>query len=171
LRPRIGTPKATISDLNRKTEVAPKTNPSEVASTKSHQSPPFKIVVPEVKEVDRTKAYLILEYEIRKFNIPVRLSELLKNEPFKKSIMKVLQPPTSVVNYDVISLQDENSAIIVVPHIEYVSDASPPFYISLNFHENILHNFLMESGDSHNVMPKVVMEELGLEITKPYQDL
>jgi hypothetical protein len=26
-------------------------------------------------------------------------------------------------------------------------------------------------GASHNVMPKVVMEELGLEITKPYQDL
>jgi hypothetical protein len=29
----------------------------------------------------------------------------------------------------------------------------------------------MDSIASHNVMPKVVMEELGLEITKPYQDL
>jgi hypothetical protein len=29
----------------------------------------------------------------------------------------------------------------------------------------------MYSGASHNVMPKVVMEELSLEITKPYQDL
>jgi hypothetical protein len=28
----------------------------------------------------------------------------------------------------------------------------------------------MDSSASHNVMPKVVMEELGLEITKPYQD-
>jgi hypothetical protein len=59
----------------------------------------------------------------------------------------------------------------VVPHIEDGSDASPPFYISLNVHDKILHNCLMDSGSSCNVMPKVVMEELGLEITKPYQDL
>jgi hypothetical protein len=59
----------------------------------------------------------------------------------------------------------------VVPHIEDGSDDSPPFYISLNVHDDILHNYLMDSGASHNVMPKVVMEELGLEITKPYQDL
>jgi hypothetical protein len=57
------------------------------------------------------------------------------------------------------------------PHIEYGSNASPPFYISFNFHDKILHNYLMDSGASHNVMPKVVMEELGLDITKPYQDL
>jgi hypothetical protein len=104
---------------------------------------------------------------LSKINIPIPLSKLLKNEPFKKSIMKVLQPPT----YVVISLQDENPTITVGPHIEDGSDASPHFYISLNVHENILHNCLMDSGASHNVMPKVVMEELGLEITKPYQDL
>jgi hypothetical protein len=57
------------------------------------------------------------------------------------------------------------------PHIEDVSDSSRPLYISLNVHDNIFHNCLMDSGSSHNVMPKVVMEELGLEITKPYQDL
>jgi hypothetical protein len=85
--------------------------------------------------------------------------------------MKVLQPPTSVVTSDVISLQDENPTITVGPHIEDGSDASPPFHISLNVHDKILHNCLMDSGASHNVMPKVVMEELVVEITKPYQDL
>jgi hypothetical protein len=29
----------------------------------------------------------------------------------------------------------------------------------------------MDSGASHNVISKVVMEELGMEITKAYQDL
>jgi hypothetical protein len=171
LRPRTGTPKATTSDQNSKTKVPPKSNPSKGALTKAHQPPPFKPVVPEVKEVDRPQAYFILENELRKIKILVPLSELLKNEPFKKSIMKVLQPPTSVVTSDVISLQDENPAITVGPHIEDGSDASPPFYISLNIHDKILHNCLMDSGASHNVMPKVVMEELGLEITNPYQDL
>jgi hypothetical protein len=108
---------------------------------------------------------------LRKTKIHVPLTELLKNEPFKNSIMKVLKPPIFSMTYDVINLQDENPEITVGPHIEYGSDASPPFYISLNVHEKILHNFLMDSCASHNGMPKVVMEELGLEIAKPYQDL
>jgi hypothetical protein len=57
------------------------------------------------------------------------------------------------------------------PHIEDGFDASPPFYISLNVHDKILHNCLMDSGASRNVMPKFVIDELGMDITKPYQDL
>jgi ribonuclease HI len=85
--------------------------------------------------------------------------------------MKVLQPPIYIVTSDAISMYDENPAITLGPHIEDGSDASPPFYISLNFHDKLLHNCLMDSGASHTIMPKVVMEELGLEITKPYQHL
>jgi hypothetical protein len=85
--------------------------------------------------------------------------------------MKVLQPTPSSISSDVISLQDENPTITMGPHIEYASDASPPFYIYFIVHDKILHNCLIDSGASHNLMPKVVMEELGLDISKPYQDL
>jgi hypothetical protein len=50
-------------------------------------------------------------------------------------------------------------------------DSSPPFYTSLNIHDKVLHNCLMDSGASHNLMPKIVMEELLLEVTKAYNDL
>jgi hypothetical protein len=171
LRPRKCTPKATTSEKNRKIEVPPKPNPSKGALAKDHQPPPSKPDVPEVKEVYKPQASFNLEHESIKIKNPVPLSELFKNDPFKNSIMKVLQPPTSIVTIDVISLQDENPTISVGPHIKDVFDASTPFYISLNVHENILHNCIMDSGASHNVMPKVVMEELGLEITKPNQYL
>jgi hypothetical protein len=29
----------------------------------------------------------------------------------------------------------------------------------------------MHSGDSHNIMPKTIMDEIGLEVTKTYHDL
>jgi hypothetical protein len=29
----------------------------------------------------------------------------------------------------------------------------------------------MDSGSSHDLIPKIVMEELGLDVTKPYHDL
>ena len=35
----------------------------------------------------------------------------------------------------------------------------------------MIHNCLLDSGASHNLMPKEVMEALGLSITKPYHDL
>ena len=50
-------------------------------------------------------------------------------------------------------------------------DNSLPFYLSLNIHNKFLHNCLLDSGASHNLMPKKVMDELGLEITKQYHDL
>jgi len=139
--------------------------------SKTHSFPLSKPIAHETKEADKTPTFYSLEHELRKIKILVPLTELLKNEPFKKSIMKVMQPTPSSISFDVISLQDKSPAIIVGTHNDDGSDASPPFYISLNVHDNILHNCLMDSGASQNFMPKVVMKELGLYITKPYQDL
>ena len=55
--------------------------------------------------------------------------------------------------------------------VEDRDDSSPPFYTSLNIHDKVLHNCLMDSGASHNLMPKAFMEELGLEVTRAYHDL
>ena len=95
----------------------------------------------------------------------------MKTNLFRKTILKALQTPTHVTFSNTINLEDENPVITIGPHIKDRSGASPPFYISLNIHEKILHKCFMDSGSSHNVMPKVVMDELGLEITKNYLDL
>jgi hypothetical protein len=47
----------------------------------------------------------------------------------------------------------------------------PPFYLSLKIHDFILHNAMLDSGASHNLMPKAIMDKLGLDITRPYHDL
>ena len=44
-------------------------------------------------------------------------------------------------------------------------DEAPPFYLSLNVHDMSLHNAMLDSGASHNLMPKGVVEHLGLEVT------
>jgi hypothetical protein len=56
-------------------------------------------------------------------------------------------------------------------HIENSKDFFSPFYITQTVHDHLLHNYMLDSGASHNLMPKVIMENLGLEITRPYQDL
>ena len=47
----------------------------------------------------------------------------------------------------------------------------PPFYVSLSIHDMTLHNAMLDLGSSHNLMPKVIMERMGLEITRPHKDL
>lgn len=47
----------------------------------------------------------------------------------------------------------------------------PPFYVNLNIHDKILHNAMLDLGAWHNLMPNIVMEKLGIEITRPYKDL
>ena len=47
----------------------------------------------------------------------------------------------------------------------------PVFYITMLVHDKMLHNCFLDSGASHNLMPRAVMEALGLAITKPYHDL
>ena len=51
------------------------------------------------------------------------------------------------------------------------SEDVPPFYISLTIHDMFLLNAMFDSGASHNLIPKIIMEFLGLDITRPYKDL
>jgi hypothetical protein len=134
-------------------------------------SPAAKIPVPEVKEVPNPTSPFNFEHEIQKIRIPVPLSELVKHEDFKRILSKLLQPEPSFHPSDSINLQDEKPVVILGSMVEDRDDSSPPLYTSLNIHDKVLHNCLMDSGASHNLMPKTVMEELGLEITKSYHDL
>ena len=57
------------------------------------------------------------------------------------------------------------------PMTEPADDNSPSFYVSSTIHDKILHNCLLNTGASHNLMPKAVMEELSLDSTRPYHYL
>ena len=74
---------------------------------------------------------------------------------------------------DIVNQNDDQPALLFGPNIEgkFQEGVVPPFYISLNIHDKILHNAMHDSGASQNLIPKVVMERLGLEITRPYKDL
>jgi hypothetical protein len=83
----------------------------------------------------------------------------------------MLQSESSPNATDSINMEDEKPTMNLGPLIENKDDSSPPFYTSLNIHDKVLHNCLMDSRASHNLMPKSVMDELGLEVTKTYHDL
>jgi hypothetical protein len=105
-----------------------------------------------------------------KIKIYVPFNELIKNSEYRNQIIKMLKMEETS---DTLNIQDDHPAILFGPRVEESSDVDevPPFYVSLKIHDMTLHNAMLDSGASHNLMPKVVMDQLGLDITRPYKDL
>ena len=53
---------------------------------------------------------------------------------------------------------DDAPTIVFGSNCENVDDEeAPPFYLSLNVHDMIVHNAMIDYGASHNLMPKRVV--------------
>jgi hypothetical protein len=120
--------------------------------------------ISEVREIPKPPSSFSFEHEIQKIRIPIPFLELVKNEDFKSSLSKLLLSKPPQLTTDLVNLQYEKPLVILGPMVEDRDDSSPPFYTSLNIHDKVLHNCLMDSGASHNLMPKTIMKELGLKV-------
>jgi hypothetical protein len=123
------------------------------------------------KEIEKPIVSFNFENEINKIKIPMPLVELSRNVIYKKQISKAINFFDVECKDDVINLQGKKPTIMFIPHIENNKDYVASFYITLTVHDHLLHNYMLDSGASHNLMPNIIMEELGLEIARPYQDL
>jgi ribonuclease HI len=127
----------------------------------------------EVPQIENEKVIgnFNLENEISKIKIPIPLVELAKNPIYRKQIAKMINFSDKESQADSINLEDDRPIISFGPHVEGPKDTVAPFYITLTVFEHLLHNCMLDSGASHNVMPKAIMDKLGLEVTRPYGDL
>lgn len=121
-------------------------------------------------QTDKSPLPFNLRAEVAKLKILVPLTELVKHETYRSQISKSLNFRE---NEDSVNLFDVQPELIFGPDVNGnpVEGGIPPFYISLNIHDKILQNAMLDSGASHNLMPKSVMEKLNLDITGPYKDL
>jgi len=76
-------------------------------------------------------------------------------------------------NRDDVNVLDDQPELLFSPEVngKTVNGGVLPFYVSLHIHDKVLRNAMFDSGASHNLMPKSVMEKLNLDITRPYKDL
>jgi hypothetical protein len=146
---------------------------TKLVETRTMQTKKPKTTEAEIptRETEKTIGGFSLEHKLNKIKIPTPLVELAKNPIYKKKIAKVINFSDVECHADVINLQDERHTIMFGPHIENTKDFVAPFYITLTVHDDLLHNCMLYSGVSHNLMPKISMEKLGLKITRSYQDL
>jgi hypothetical protein len=136
----------------------------------------------ELLSQSRASTPFSLEGELAKVKIPIPLSELMSKDSYQSQVIKVLSIEPDIgtkaltvglTNHsDTVNLTDDQPELLFGPEVDGQTDTDviSPFYISLNIHDLILHNGMLDSGASHNLMPKAVMEKMGLEVTRPYKD-
>jgi hypothetical protein len=105
-----------------------------------------------------------------KIKIFVPFNELIRKGEYHEQIIKILKVGRTP---NTLNIPDNHPAILFGPCVEEASDDEdvPPFYVSLKIHDLNLHNAMLDSSTSHNLMLQVGMDELGLEVTRPYKDL
>ena len=117
--------------------------------------------VVNLDEVNKVVGGFNLEHELNKVKIHVPLTKLIKNKAYREAAFKTFKTTMNLVPSDEVNLQDENPTIIVgsktFDQPDDNSEYPPPFYVTLTVHEQLLHNCLLDSGASHNLMPKEVM--------------
>ena len=120
--------------------------------------------------IERLAPPFSLQNKISKIKIVVPFNEILRNPEYKGHLSKMIK---SEETSDSLNIQDDHPKIMFGPWAKtsVKSEDVPPFYISLRIHDMFLHNAMFDSGDSHNLMPKIIMDNLGLDITRPYKYL
>ena len=110
------------------------------------------------REIDKVNGDFRFENEINKIKIPIPPAELAKNPVYRKQITKVIGVSELERQSNILNLEDDKPNITFGPHFQGAKDTVAPFYITLNVYDQLLHNFMLDSGASHNVMPKIIMD-------------
>ena len=110
-----------------------------------------------------------IQRELAKLSISIPSNELLRNQEYRNTITKMISNQGET-HPDMLELTNDNPTIILGSNIDSVDSEDeevPPFYMILNVHDMVLHNAMLDSGASHNLILKGVVEIPGLEITRP----
>jgi len=112
-----------------------------------------------------------VEKELERVKILIPLLELSENPGYKNQVSKWIKNTSVDAEGDIINLQDEKPAIAFGPSSDTIDEIVPPFYVTLKKNDSMLHNCMLDSGASHNLMPKTIMDHLKLDITRSYHEL
>ena len=98
----------------------------------------------------------------------VPVAEIMKIPSQKGKLLKATEEPSQSNMDKAIAYQD---APVILQSMGTGNEKNQPFYLSLLLNNHLLHNCMLDSGASSNVMTKKIMERLNLRISRPYHNI
>jgi hypothetical protein len=88
----------------------------------------------------------------------------------REKLLKAIENPSQnmVDRPPAVAYQD---AHVILQNMDRGNEKNNPFYLSLLMNDFILHNCMLDSGATSNIMTKKVMEQLNLRTSRPYHNI
>jgi hypothetical protein len=102
--------------------------------------------------------------DLTKLRITLPFMEVVKIPQQRENILKILDEPSHRIEVVASNPKQHQNISTVRP-----KGKVPPFYITIENHDVVLHNCLIDTGATNNIMPLSVMEALGMSCTKYYE--
>lgn len=103
---------------------------------------------------------------LNKMQLMLPIMEVTKMPQQKEKLIKALDHhPTMNRHVEGVVIQKKQSIPI---HPKNPSGKVPPFYLSLESEQFILHNCMIANAETNNIVPLSIMKSVGLECTKHY---
>ena len=94
-------------------------------------------------DVEKTVSNLNLQTELSKVEISIPFKELLRNREYRDKITNMVSSQGQFKQH-ILEVVDDAPTIVFGSKIENVDDEeAPPFYLSLNVHDMIVHNAMI----------------------------
>jgi hypothetical protein len=100
----------------------------------------------------------------------VPVSEIMKIPSQREKLLKAIDCP-SQKSVDIPPTTAYQDAPVILQNMDRGNKENKPFFLSLLVNDFILHNCMLDSGATSNVMTKKVMEQLNLRISRPYHNI
>jgi hypothetical protein len=100
----------------------------------------------------------------------VPVSEIMKIPSQREKLLKAIDCP-SQKKVDIPPATTYQDAPVILQNMDRGNKKNRPFFLSLLVDDFILHNCMLDSGATSNVMTKKVMEQLNLRVSRPYHNI
>jgi hypothetical protein len=127
---------------------------------------------PPPKTMVHTSSYLNIDLGgwLNNAKMLVPMSEIMKIPSQREKLLRAIENP-SQNNVDIPPAVAYQDAPVILQNMDRGNEKNRPFYLSLLMNDFILHNCMLDSIASSNVMTKKVMEQLNLRISRPYHNI
>jgi hypothetical protein len=100
----------------------------------------------------------------------VPVSEIMKIPSQREKQLRAIDSP-SQKSVDIPPTRTYQHAPVILQNMYKGNEKNRPFFLSLLVNDFILHNCMLDSGATSNLMTKRVMEQLNLRISRPYHSI
>jgi hypothetical protein len=102
--------------------------------------------------------------DLSKLRITFPFMEVVKIPHQRENLLRILDNSDTRMEVAVINSKQQQRYSSAKPRGKV-----PPFYITIENHDVVLHNCFIDNGATNNIKPFSVMQALGMECTRNYQ--